>query len=310
MIDTLKDLNVDVATANATALELELLAREESSQDVLSYLEALSRTNSENDAFRLAIIRTHLQNGELEQALEKADELAATQPDNPSYSYFNGITKLSAGRYPSAQAIFEQLVDANPNFVQAWLQLSRVMSVTDPDGQLDVVNRGLEATQEAPDLLWAKASILQNQDDIDGAIEIYEGLYEENSNSMVIANNLASLLATFRSDEEGLKRAQTIARRLRGTEVAAFQDTYGWIQFRNGNTEEALEYLEPAAASLTNDASVQYHVGSALFAAGRTQEALDALTRAVEVLGPGTSALEDEIRAKQAEVEAAQKQEP
>ena len=81
------------------------------------------------------------------------------------------------------------------------------------------------------------------------AITIYEALYARNSNTPLLANNLASLLVNNRDDAASLARAELIARRLRGTDVPAFQDTYGWIAHRLGNHDEALHYLKPAAAA-------------------------------------------------------------
>ena len=88
-----------------------------------------------------------------------------------------------------------------------WIQLVGLQAVeNDADAVMKVFNDGLAANPQSFDLLWAKASFLQEQNDIDGAIDIYETLYEENSSSPIIANNLASLLATFREDEENRTR--------------------------------------------------------------------------------------------------------
>ena len=62
----------------------------------------------------------------------------------------------------------------------------------------------------------------RQQGDIDGAIAGYEALYAEDSGSPVLANNLASLIASYRDDPASLERAFAIARRLRGSEVPAF----------------------------------------------------------------------------------------
>ena len=86
---------------------------------------------------------------------------------------------------------------------------------------------------------------------------------------MIVANNLASLITTYRDDAESLERAWSIARRLRGSDVPAFQDTYGWIALRRGDIEDALAPLEPAAASLSNDPLVQFHLAVAYAEAGR-----------------------------------------
>ena len=126
---------------------------------------------------------------------------------------------------------------------------------------------------------------MEQDGDIDGAIDIYEKLYGQNSNNAVIANNLASMLSTYRDDPESLRRAATISRRLRGTTVPAFQDTYGWIAYRRGDLEEAISYLEPAAEALVSNPLVQYHLGMTYAALERTEEAKEKLTRALEIAG-------------------------
>ncbi|MGC9418483.1 MAG: tetratricopeptide repeat protein, partial [Rhodovulum sp.] len=135
-------------------------------------------------------------------------------------------------------------------------------------------------------LLWAKASFEEQDGDVDGAIEIYETLYAQNSSSVVVANNLASLLATYRDDAASLDRAWTIARRLRDADAPALQDTYGWILHRRGNSAEALPYLEAAAQGLPNDPLVQYHLGQAYIALDQPQDALEQFRKAVEIAGP------------------------
>ena len=99
------------------------------------------------------------------------------------------------------------------------------------------------------------------------------------------ATRLASLITTFREDAESLERGHAIARRLRGSPVPAFADTYGWIELRRGNIDEAIAHLEPAARGLPDDPLVQYHLGMAYAAAGRRDEAVATLTRALEIAG-------------------------
>ena len=120
---------------------------------------------------------------------------------------------------------------------------------------------------------------------MDGAIAIYEALYAEDSGNVVLANNLASMIATYRDDPASLDRAFAIARRLRGADVPALQDTYGWIQYRRGNLDEALTYLEPAAKGLPDDALTQFHLGMTYVGLNRTNEARTTLTQALKLAG-------------------------
>ena len=148
------------------------------------------------------------------------------------------------------------------------------------------VDEALGVIPNAPRLLWAKATLLERDNDIEGAISIYEGLYERLSNSAVVANNLASLLATYRADDESLERAWRVARRLRDADLPPFQDTYGWIAFRRGEIEEALRYMEPAAEGLPQDPIVQYHLARVYEALGQNEKAIGQYQRTLEVAGP------------------------
>ena len=151
----------------------------------------------------------------------------------------------------------------------------------------EVLNNGIEATNGHGQLMWMRAAELERAQDFDGAIEIYETLYERDSSNQIVANNLASLITTHREDAESLERAFNIARRLRGTEQPAFQDTYGWIAYRRGDYEEALTYLEPAAEALSQDPLVQFHLGMTYVALEDAEKARETLKRAIE-LGDGS----------------------
>lgn len=120
-----------------------------------------------------------------------------------------------------------------------------------------------------------------------------------------MANNLASLISTRRDSEADLQHAYRIARRLKGTEIPAFQDTYGWISFRMGREAEALEYLEKAAAGLPNDPLVQEHYGLALAAAGDFEDASSVFQNALALLAEEPSETRTRLEAKLAEIDAA-----
>jgi predicted Zn-dependent protease len=173
------------------------------------------------------------------------------------------------------------------------------------------LERGLEALPDAPNLQWALAGEYEREGRIDEAIAIYDALYAQNSGSVIIANNLASLISTYRTDQESLDRAWNIARRLRGAERPEFQDTYGWIALRRGEVTEALDHLEPAAAALSDDPLVQYHLGMAYVRAERTEDAIRQLQRAIDIAGPADTRPQfAEARAEIARLQALPQAEP
>jgi tetratricopeptide (TPR) repeat protein len=211
------------------------------------------------------------------------------------------------GRVDEAKADYRALAADLPEAEAVWRALYALTRQTDgPEAGLALLREAIAVLPEAPNLQWALAGELEREGDIDGAIAIYEQLYAQDSASVVIANNLASLISTYREDDASLERAWTIARRLRGVAVPQLQDTYGWIALRRGLVDEALDHLRPAALGLPDDPLVQYHLAVALDRAGQSAEAIAQYERALAVAGPAdTRAQFDRARAELARLRAA-----
>lgn len=305
--NTLQEIEDPRARTAANGLQAEILARRVGPAQALEFLENLA-TQDDDLASKLTLIRARLQSGQIEEALEFANAAMADAPDNLQLRNALALTYAAARDYSAAEAEFEKILQVRPDAANVYLQLARLKGAQDDaEGARAAIERGLEQAPEAPDLLWAQASFLQNQGDIDGAINIYEALYERNSSNLVVANNLASLLATYREDENSLNRAEVIARRLNGAEIPAFQDTYGWILFRTGEVEEAVTYLEPAAAGLPNDPTVQFHLGQAYAALERKEDALAQMRKALEASGPlGDQSFRQRIQDRISELETSE----
>ena len=286
IVETLRRQANEVTAAAANRLEYQILGRREGRDRAIAFLEQMAEADEGGDAVQLGLIRTRLSEGATEEAISIARQLVEDNPNSPRADLVLGNTQFAARAFDGAEQVFQEFVTDYPNIEEGWIQLSRTMSAQGKsDEARAVIDRGLEVRPDGANLLWAKASFLERGNDIDGAIEIYEQLYTQNSNSQVIANNLASLLATYREDDASLERAYNVGRRLRGTEVAPFQDTYGWILHRRGEYEEAVTYLEPAAAALGNDPIVQYHLGMTYLQLGRSADAAAVLERAIEIAG-------------------------
>ena len=136
--------------------------------------------------------------------------------------------------------------------------------------------------------MFARAGLAEAAGDREGAIALYEALYARDPGAPVIANNLASLIATTRPDPESLERAFGIARRLRGSDVPPFQDTYGWLLHLRGDPAQALDYLGPAAEAMPGNAEVQFHRAEAEFALERFAEARASYDRALAAAAAGS----------------------
>ncbi|MCX7888546.1 MAG: tetratricopeptide repeat protein [Rhodobacteraceae bacterium] len=293
------DRSGDPAAAQvAIGLRAAAVGGRESAEQALDYLKDLAEKGEGGLSTRIALIRAQLGQGKTAEALAAAERLAAENPADRSIGFVHAYVLDAAGRRAEAEAAYRALLADGGSEPRIWLALYRNV-LADParfDEAGRILDEAAAANPGAAEIRWARAGHAERAGDIEGAIAIYEGLYAEDSNDPIVANNLASLLAGYRTDAESLARAEVIARRLRGSEVPAFQDTYGWIAFRRGNAEEARAPLEKAAAALTGDASVQYHLGMVYAALGLKPEALAQFDRAIAAAGAG-SRLPDAARA-------------
>jgi tetratricopeptide (TPR) repeat protein len=303
---TLRDRDM---AALADQLRTGILAAQGQTEAALAYLEELAATGDSADInAQIAVVRARLATGDAAGALTYTQNLLEADPENLALKMTLAAVHSGSQQYAEAEAVYRDLVAEVPELQEAWIGLIRALTV---QGRAEEAQAALEEAlnvlPNAPDLLWAQASFREQLGDFEGAIALYEQLYEMLPNQPVVANNLASLISTYRDDEASLERAYRIARRLRGTDVPPFQDTYGWIAYRKGEYQEALEHLEPAAAILADDPLVQYHLGMTYLALGRQDAALDQLRRALDLAGPDDSRPQfDVARTEIASLEAEQ----
>ncbi|MEX0351328.1 MAG: tetratricopeptide repeat protein [Paracoccaceae bacterium] len=284
----LREIGTEEAVAQANRLHAALLAQRGNTEEVINFLKGLASLAGDSDVgAQAAVIQAHLESGDVDGALALAEKISSDNPDNLSYVLVLASVQAGAGQLDPAEANFRRVLEARPEALEGWVGLIRVL---DAQNQEEAVQSALKDAQtalpESLDLLWIQAGFLEEAGDFEGAIALYEQLYEQENDSLVVANNLASLISTYRTSDEDLNRAYEIARRLRGSDFAPFQDTYGWIAYRRGQYDDALDHLEPAVQGLPDNALVHYHLGMTYLALERSSDALERLRQAVELAGP------------------------
>lgn len=303
---TLRRLETDETTAAADSLRVARLQSQDRTDEAISVLQSILQEQGSNGGAEFEIVRTHLQAGDVAAAESFVDGMLAENPQNDTLRLLRAAIFEATERSPEAEKVYQEMLTGNPGQETVWRALYALQA---REGRFEearaTLERGLEAIPDAPNLQWALAGEYEREGNIDSAIGIYEALYERDTNSIIIANNLASLISTYRTDQESLDRAWSIARRLRGADRPEFQDTYGWIALRRGEVEEALAHLEPAAAALSGDPLVQFHLGMAYARAERRDDAIRQLRRAIELAGPADTRPQfEEARQEIARLEA------
>ena len=297
--NTLRGIDTPVAQEAATSLQAALLLGQNRIGDSLAFLEAKIEQGSADVSAISQVVQIHLQSGNPETARSYLDQALTDNPTDSTLQMMNASLFAIAGEFDASEAVFRNLIAAFPQAEAPVLRLYNLLISTDQAEKADaVIEAALQAQPASLNLRWIRAGQLEKQGDIDGAIAVYEDMYATDSSAVAIANNLASLIATHKDDPESMARAATIAKRLRELDVPAFQDTYGWIAYRQGKLEDARTYLEPAAAGLPDDPLVQFHLGMTYADLGENEKAIDQLTRAVALAGQSSLPQFEIARAK------------
>ena len=141
----------------------------------------------------------------------------------------------------------------------------------EPIAEQEVFQRGLAAFPDDLDLLYARALMWERQDAIDKAEADFRRILVIDPSNVATLNALGYTLADrttrYREALELIDRA-----RVADPGNAAIIDSYGWVLFRLGRSEQALDYLRRAYA-LQKDPDIASHLGQVLWVLGQHDEA-------------------------------------
>lgn len=144
----------------------------------------------------------------------------------------------------------------------------------------DIYEKALTEMPDSTNLLYAHAIAAEKLNRVDIAERDLRSVLKLDPNNVQALNALGYTLAdrTSRYSEAlGLiQRAMTL-----DPKDAAIIDSMGWVQFRLGNHNEAINYLRQAL-ELTQDSEVAAHLGEVLLAAGKKDEAINVLSSALK----------------------------
>jgi tetratricopeptide (TPR) repeat protein len=217
------------------------------------------------------------------EALKRLDDVAAREPKNSAVLQIKGNVLVGEGRFTDAEAAFRQAIKRSP----AWwlpyrgLAYAQLKAKEDPSVAIATL-RDAETVVAQKDAIGEElASLLETLGKHDEAIAENEALERNFPRSEEIANNLALLLVTYRTDRASLDRAKELATRFAESSNASLLDTYGWVLYKRGEAAASVPVLARVVAKSPNAALARYHLGMAQSQAGDPADARDNLTRAV-----------------------------
>jgi cellulose synthase operon protein C len=230
------------------------------------------------------LVRSYVLANKSKEALSFLRAVLDASPRNEAARILQGQLLGYTGNAAGARESLQTAIDQNPSNAVAYQSLLSVhLAAKNVDEASRVVERGLKAIPTDFGLKLSRASILERQGKPEDAIAVYEALLAERPNAIVVANNLASLLADNRKDPASIKRAYELAQRFRNTDIPQVKDTVGWTAHLAGRTKEASEFLKSASTQAPDLAVAHYHYGMNQLALSNTKDAKIALQRSIEL---------------------------
>ena len=286
MIGDISKIGTVQSKAVAEELTSKTLAAQNRESELLAFLGQLSTNGESNqNQVELAIIQSYLNRDSADQALAHISSIEEKSEDLQFWNFVKVKIFASESRFDDAIKILDELIDSGYDQSDVFVELYKVYLATGNTQQATkTIDAAIKVNPDSQNLKWFKAGDLEKQKDFDGAIAVYEAMYSVNSESPIIANNLASLLSSYRDDQDSLNRAFIIARRFKDSPSAPAQDTYGWIAYRLGNFQDALKPLETARAALPENADIAFHLGMTYAALENNQQALSHLKSALSLI--------------------------
>ncbi|MEM7269743.1 MAG: tetratricopeptide repeat protein, partial [Pseudomonadota bacterium] len=232
-----------------------------------------------------------------EEAEALLDKTLAETPDNIQAIGLKGNIQLSRGDQDGAMALYQKVLEFDPDNGAARSAIARIHQRRGDQAAAETtLEEGLEANPDNVYLKTRLAQFRELQGRFDEAIVLYREVYAVSPNSLLVANNLASLLAEHRADDPAaLEFAYQMAGRLREASLPHYRDTYAWTRYLKGEFTEAEEYLASAVEQLGSNAYVHYHYGMTLLKLEKTDLGAEHLQKALEAA--------DDTFTKQSEIE-------
>jgi cellulose synthase operon protein C len=278
------------------------LAGENKVDESISAMENAHKAAPDQVGPVVALVSGYLNQGQPDKAMALLQEMSNKFPGNAQLLVLTGQALLAQNKDEEGVQSLKAAVTAQPKNPIGYNALYEFyFRKKNLDAAVDVIQAGLRELPDNLNFRLALGGLQIQKGDSDAAIAQYESILKDQPKSAVAVNNLVSLLLDNRSDKNSLNRAFALSDELKNTNVPQFQDTFGWAQYKRGDYTAAVSVLENAAAKLTANAAVHYHLGMSYKATGATGKAEEQFKIALDLEPEGTP-LKQNIRAAMTEV--------
>ncbi|MDH5764373.1 MAG: tetratricopeptide repeat protein [Gammaproteobacteria bacterium] len=237
--------------------------------EAISLLEKGYEKVSDKSKIQEYLTRLYINAKKFNEATEMIQNALKESGESAELYMLLANVQISSNDLANAQSSLDKARNINPDWNEPYLMLANLSIANNQHANaINILQEGLARQSDDLKLSLVLAKVYENMGDYNKAIEVYEKSYAINNSNMILANNLASLLSDHRDDENSLKRAKELADRLMPIEQAVTRDTVGWVYYRLGKYDEALNIIRPVVDKHPDVPMFNYHYGMALYKSG------------------------------------------
>lgn len=218
-----------------------------------------------------------------EEALARIEAPLVNYDDVPSLHFLKGKILIASDRYDEGLASLNRSIELNPKLRPPYLLKANYFSNT---GQIDAAQETLDdlliINPKDVGALSQLGSLFERQKDFSNAYTTYERILEIDSNHAGALNNLAYFSAEHTGE---LDKALELALKARDLlpKNPLIADTLGWIYYRKGDYDAALELIQEGEKGIGAHPDSQYHLAKVQYARGSIGRAEAAFRKALEL---------------------------
>jgi tetratricopeptide (TPR) repeat protein len=200
---------------------------------------------------RYAVATRYAQQGDLDHALPIFEDLAKEYPDNPVILYSIGVAHLLRGQMDDARAALEKVIEIDPRYINAYLNLASVDEAQDRRADavaklqkvMDIAPATPAARQAEVRLSIIEGQILSDQGNLSDAIAAFQRAIEMDPKNHVALTSLVDLYRRSGNEDAEFATLKDV--------VSAYPDDWGMrlrLAVLYASVEryrEAYEQLEP-----------------------------------------------------------------
>ena len=211
------------------------------------------------------LVDLDIQTKDFASAMSRVQSELQKHPESAIGHFMKGKVLAAQGRLDSAEAALNKALELDSNSLGTH-QLLIVTYLNDhkPDLAIKQLQSLLSADPRQTWALSTLAATCANTGDFEKARDTYERLLSETPNAADIMTKLALLYAERFNQ---LSKAYDLASKARTLAPVdpVVADTLGWICYKQGNYQQAIELIREAADKLPENPEVQAHLGIAMY---------------------------------------------